>query len=54
MVLWREGNLQELFEEGKAIQNRVSHNKNSGDEVDAARKFTELMMTGRLKDALFI
>ena len=52
MVLWREGNLRELFEEGKTIQNRLSHNKNSRDEVDISRKFTERMMTGRLKDAI--
>ena len=33
MVLWREGNFRERFEEGKTIQNCLSHNKNSRDVV---------------------
>lgn len=48
---WRAGNFEAILEEGKAIQGRLSQSENRKGDDNDARRFAELMMKGRLREA---
>ena len=54
LQLWKEGNFENLMEEGRTIQNQFSrrHHHQSKSAQQTARTFVKLMMEGRVKAAL--
>ena len=55
LSLWREGNITELLREGKAIQRPLKSHRPSKDvnnDASKARKFSKLMMEGKVRAAL--
>ena len=48
---WRAGNFEAILEEGRAIQGRLTRCENRRGD-DNARRFAELMMKGRLREAM--
>ena len=54
LEIWKEGNISELFEEGKAIQNRLKSDESSNDIVRKSKKFKFQMQKGNASGALKI
>ena len=55
MALWKEGDLDQLIEEGRAIQSRLFKQNPLGDknsDKNTARSFAKLMFAGKCKAAL--
>ena len=55
LVLWEKGDIAELLKEGKAIQRSLkasSSRRDAKDDATTARKFSQLMMEGRVRAAL--
>ena len=52
MVLWKNGQLNELVLEGRAIQNRLPTQDSKSSQEDISRKFAKLMFAGKTKQAL--
>ena len=52
MVLWKNGQLNELVLEGRAIQNRLPTQDSKSSKEDISRKFAKLMFAGKTKQAL--
>ena len=55
MSLWEKGDIDELIKEGRAIQRSLLSSrppKNVGDDAKVARKFSKLMMEGKVRAAL--
>ena len=52
--IWKEGNINELYEEGKAIQDRLKSNGSSNDIAKIPKKFKLLMQKGNVNGALKI
>ena len=53
--LWKEDNLDSLLEEGQTIQSRFTkeyNNQNTSSSEQLPRKFTKLMMEGKVRAAL--
>ena len=48
---WRAGNFEAILEEGRAIQGRLIRSENRKGDDNDARRFAELMMKGRLREA---
>ena len=51
MLLWKRGDLEQLLEEGRAIQSRLPKQSPSSDK-NTARSFAKLMFAGKCKAAL--
>lgn len=51
MGLWCAGNFEAILEEGRAIQSRLTQYASRRDNDNDARRFAELMMKGRLREA---
>ena len=52
LALWEKGDIAELLKEGKAIQRSLkasSSRRDAKDDATTARKFSQLMMEGRVK-----
>ncbi len=52
LTLWREGNLNDLVIEGRAIQRRLTKQHPSREVQQLARSFANLMFVGNTKAAL--
>ena len=52
--LWKDGDLVSLLDEGQAIQSRLAreYNGQSSPSDQLTRKFTKLMMEGKVRAAL--
>ena len=48
---WHASNFKAILEEGRAIQGRLIRSKNRMGDDNDARRFAELMMKGRLREA---
>ncbi len=52
MAIWKHGDIDELVEEGRAIQNRLPKQQNSTTEKNTARSFANQMFAEKCKAAL--
>ena len=51
LKLWWEGKFEALVKEGRTIQSRLSRSQSRRCEVNIARRFGDLMMKGKLREA---
>ena len=52
--IWKEGNINELYEEGKTIQDRLKSEGSPNDIVKILKKFKLQMQKGNVNGALKI
>ena len=52
MELWKAGNIAEILQEGRCLQNHLPRSRRHRDKAVLARSFWRLMSTGKVNKAL--
>uniref|UniRef100_A0A1X7TIP9 Reverse transcriptase domain-containing protein n=1 Tax=Amphimedon queenslandica TaxID=400682 RepID=A0A1X7TIP9_AMPQE len=52
LLLWKDGDVESLLQEGRAIQSRLKFNNHSNSSNSIAKRFSDLMLIGDVKGAI--
>ena len=52
LLLWKDGDVESLLQEGRAIQSRLKINNRSNSSNSIAKRFSDLMLIGDVKGAI--